>query len=475
MVLAVRLVYLASLERSVLGRWPEWAETDEHATLAWSARLAAGNWLDVPPFRPYVVWQRQFGTREEWDSWYPKGAFYQGALYPYLVALVRKAALPPVAAVRLLQALLAASAAAALAAAVRNIVLRSGRKIGAAISAGTAAGLFAGLYGPAVFHDGFVQRDGPLLSVSVLLVAAPFLRSLGSPGGLFVTGLAAGAAILLKQTMAPLALVALWAAVRQEARPLALRRVAAAGLGLALPLLLLVGRNVAAGASPFSYDTRQGIGFAGYLSRGSTPTVVPSPLTGEILSKAGGSTWKAAKLAFESHVRPSDLALLVGRKVATFFQTFEVPDNANFYLFQGRLAVLRVLPVFPCILGLGLMGLALGATGASGSSGPRLLHPAETAVVAAALLVPFVSSVLPSITSRYRLGVAAPLALGCGLLAAYLASEETSGKGKAAAVAAAIGISFLTLLPPVIPASRIRGVDEEVVAKLEATAPRPSP
>ena len=471
-MLTVRLAYLVSLERSVLGRWPEWAETDEHATLAWSARIAAGNWLDVPPFRPYAIWQRPFGTREEWESWYPKGAFYQGALYPYLVALVRKAALPPVAAVRLLQALLAASAAAALAAAARNVALRAGRKVGAAISAGTAAGLFAGLYGPAVFHDGFVQRDGPLLSVSVFLVAAPFLPVLGSAGGLFVTGLAAGAAILLKQTVAPLALLSLWAAVRREGRPVDLRRYASAALGLALPVLLLVGRNVAAGASPFSYDTRQGVGFAGYLSRGSTGTVVPSPLTGEILSKAGGSTWRAARLAFASHDHPSDLAFLIGRKVVTFFHAFEVPDNANFYLFQRRLAVLRLLPVFPCVLGLGLVGLALGAIGGPGR---RLLRPAATAMVAAALLVPFVSSVLPSITSRYRLGVAAPLALGCGLLAAYLASEETSGKGKAAAVAAAIGISFLTLLQPVIPASRIRGVDEQVVEKLEATAPRPSP
>jgi hypothetical protein len=301
-VLGVRLVTLVSLERDVLARWPAWTETDEHGTLIWAERLAAGNWLDSPPFRHFAQWQRRFGTPEEWNSWYPRNAYYQGVLYPYLIAAARVAFGEPIFPVRLAQNLLAAAAAAALAAATRNV---AGRNMAgprgsarASTAAGAVAGLAAGLYAPALFHDGFVQRDGPLLSVSVFLVAAPFLRSLGSPGGAFVTGLAAGAGILLKQTMVPLAVVSLWATVRQESRPPGLRRVAAASLGLALPLLLLVGRNMAAGASPFSYDTREGVGIASYLSRGSTAAVVPSPLTGEILSKAGGSTWKAAQLAF---------------------------------------------------------------------------------------------------------------------------------------------------------------------------------
>lgn len=63
-VLGVRLVYLASLERDVLSQWPAWTETDEHGTLVWAERLAAGNWLDAPPFRPVAAALRDAGAVE---------------------------------------------------------------------------------------------------------------------------------------------------------------------------------------------------------------------------------------------------------------------------------------------------------------------------------------------------------------------------------------------------------------------------
>ncbi len=468
-VLGVRLVYLASLERDALSRWPSWTETDEHGTLVWSERLAAGNWLDSPPFRHYAEWQRRFGTPEQWNSWYPRNAYYQGVLYPYLVAAARLTFRAPVFPVRLGQSLLAAAAAAALAAASRNVAARrgSGR---AALAAGAVSGLAAGLYAPALFHDGFVQRDGPLLSLSILLLAAPFLRPARSAAGAAATGLVGAAAVLFKQTALPLALASLWAAVRQtdggaegkEGRKGGSRRgrLMVGALALSIPLLLLVGRNLAVGASPFAYDTRQVVGFAGYVSSGSDGSVVPSPLMGAILEAAKGSTWKAAVLSVESHrERPAGLFLLFGRKVATFFHGFEVPDNASFYLFQRRLFPLRFLPLYGCLLGPGLVGLFLAAR-------QRLFSPPETLAVLAALLVPFASSVLPALTSRYRLGIAAPLALGAGLLVAFLLSAEIGARRKAVVCAAALALSAVTLLPSVIPASRFRAADEQVLQGL---------
>ncbi len=461
-VLGVRLVYLASLERDVLSRWPAWTETDEHGTLVWAERLAAGNWLDAPPFRHFAQWQRPFGTPAQWNSWYPRNAYYQGVLYPYLVALARVAFGEPVFPVRLAQNLLAAAAAAALATASRNVAARRGSPR-LSVAAGAVAGLAVGLYAPALFHDGFVQRDGPLLSLSTFLLAAPFLRTARTTAGCGVTGLLGGATILFKQTALPLALASLWAVGREgEVGDSRRRRLAAGAAALSIPLALLVARNLAVGASPLAYDTRQVAGFAEYVAYGSDGSVVPSPLTGTILEAAKGSTWKAAVLSVQSHrEHPGAFFVLTGKKVATFFHGFEVPDNANFYLFQRRLFPLRFLPVYACLLGPGLVGLFLAVR-------QRLLTQPETLTVLAGLLVPFVSSVLPAITSRYRLGIAAPLAFGAGLLVAYLLSDGVPARRKVCACVAALIVSAVTLLPPVIPASRFRAADEAVFEMLKS-------
>lgn len=97
----------------------------------------------------------------------------------------------------------------------------------------------------------------------------------------------------------------------------------------------------------------------------------------------------------------------------------------------------------------------------------RLLTQPETLTVLAGLLVPFVSSVLPAITSRYRLGIAAPLAFGTGLLVAYLLSDGAPARRKVCACVAALVVSAVTLLPPVIPASRFRAADEKVFEMLK--------
>ena len=63
-VLGARSAAWAEREASPLGDWHHWMETDEHAAIAASARIAAGNWLDVPAYRPWFSWQAQYGTPE---------------------------------------------------------------------------------------------------------------------------------------------------------------------------------------------------------------------------------------------------------------------------------------------------------------------------------------------------------------------------------------------------------------------------
>ena len=90
LVLAVRGASLASLLATPLASWHLWMETDEHAYVEWSARLAAGNWADVPAYRAYFNWQREYGPPEAWERWYQKNAYYAGPHYLYGLPVVRK-------------------------------------------------------------------------------------------------------------------------------------------------------------------------------------------------------------------------------------------------------------------------------------------------------------------------------------------------------------------------------------------------
>jgi hypothetical protein len=436
LVLAVRAVYWAALEASPLSGWHFWMETDEWGYVDWSARLAAGNWLDVPAWRPYFSWQEPYGSREAWEKWYRKNAYYSGPLYPYTLALIRRAGLPLLPSVRLLQLLLACAAAAAIAAATQAVAGRflpvRKRDYGGAaavagpsfgpVLAGLIAGLLYGLYGPLVFHDGFACRDGPVAHVSALLLALPLLATAreGEPGGTsskgrketgaLLLGLLGGAATLLKQTLLPLAVISVYCYSKKFATGIPRRRVVGAALvGLGLPLAALTARNVAAGVPPLTFDTRQAASVAWANGRGADGTTAPSPAMKPILDAAGGSTWKTAWLVVKSYAdAPWELPRLWAKKAVTFFLSYEVPDNSNWYFFRDRLPVLGVLPVFPCIVGLGLVGLfAAYARGA--------LEKSEEWLVAVAALTPLASCVLAVTTSRYRASVVAPLALGLGL------------------------------------------------------------
>ena len=479
-VLAVRALAWASLEESPLSDWHLWTETDEWGYVDWSARIASGNWLDVPAWRSYFSWQEPFGPPEAWEGWYQKNAYFAGPLYPYALALIRTSGLPLLPAVRLGQLLLACLAAAALAAAVQSVsssFLRreEGREApgfvggsSASAAAGMVAGLFYGLYGPLVFHDGFAYRDGPVTHVSALLLAWPLIaaaRGRGTrEGEAVLLGLLGGLSALLKQTTLPLALVGLFHVSKRSPDGVSRRRVrAAALLGLGLPLLVLAARNVSVGVPPLTFDTRQAIGLAWGNLHGADATTALPPGMKELLEEAAGSTSRTARLVLRSYAdSPLDLPILFAKKLATFFLAFEVPDNSNWYFFRDRLAPLRALPVFPCLFGLGTAGLVAALT-------RGVLRRDEGWLMALSVATPLAACLLVQTTSRYRIGVAPPLAMGAGLLV-FLCLYEGRARRARAVVSWTLGAVLLSvlsaLLPSTIPTPRVRWADAIVAATL---------
>ena len=472
LVFALRGAALASLLATPLASWHLWTETDEHAYVEWSARLAAGNWADVPAYRAYFNWQREYGPPEAWERWYQKNAYYAGPLYPYGLAVLRKVFGSPFLPARLLQLLLACVASAVLASAVRRLgedFLRRGKRgeaagegvsLRAASWCAVAAGVLYGSYGPLVFHDFFLYRDGPVAHLSTLLVVLPMFLGGGAAFGL---GLLGGAATLMKQTVLPLALVSLYSLSKKSPGGGERRRSLAFGLlGLALPLGVLAARNISAGVPPLTFDTRQSIGLVWGNGFGADATTNPPPGMKEILEEAGGSTSKTSKLVLAGYrEQPLELPKLLLKKLATFFNRFEVPDNANFYFFRDRLKVLRMLPVFSCLLGAGLVGLLAALT-------RGVLRRDEGMLAFVGILAPLAACLLVQTTSRYRVGAIGPLALGAGLFLLFTFEEIRARRWRAVSVlaAAACVLSLVPLLPSTIYDARHRFSDTLVYATL---------
>ena len=463
-VLVVRSAAWADLEGSPLSDWHLWTQTDEHAALVAAERIASGNLLDEPAFRPYFSWQRSFGAASEWEALYPANVFYQAPLYVYAVAAASRLTSSAPVALRLAHLVLAVTASALLAAAASALLLRAGRPARVAVVSGAAAGLLHGLFGPLVFLDGFLFRDGPLVNLSAILLALPLLCGPGpkarSVAGI---GLLGGIATLLKQTVLPLALAAGAAMVLREVVPRRRVRLAAAFLlAFVVSLAPLVARNVAVGAPAFAFDTRPAVCFPWANARGADGSVTPSPLLLQVLREARGSTVRAATLSLASwRDDPAGLVALLGRKLASAFNAAEIADNASFPFFRARLSVLKGLPVFPCVLGTGLVGLFLAAR-------RRLFRPEEGVLVLLAGLVPLAACLLVSTTTRYRSAAIAPLALGTGLLVAYLAGELAVRRPRAIVppLGAAALLTGLTLLPSPVASPQHRWSDTIVAATL---------
>jgi len=479
-VLIARGAYLVSLSRTPLSLWHLWSETDEWGYVDWSSHLAAGNWRDVPAWRSYFSWQTGYGSPEVWEGWYQKNAYFSGPLYPYGLAALRLFFGSPVWPARVVQLLLACFASAVLALSVFGLggyFLRRGRAEGSASSAlerwagaaAIAAGLLYGLYGPLVFHDGFLLRDGPVAHLSTLLLVWPLLtRERSSTRGAFFLGLLGGTAILLKQTVAPLAIASLYclsSRLPSQKSPGGAQRRSlflSGLLGLSLPIGLLCVRNISAGVPPLTFDTRQAIGLAWGNAEGADGTTSSPASMGEILAEAKGSTLRTARLVLESYREaPLDLPKLFLKKFATFWNAFEVPDNANFYFFRDRIRLLRVLPVFSCLLGAGLVGLfAALARGVLRKEGGLL--------AAIAILTPLAACLLVQTTSRYRAAMAGPLALGAGFFLLFTFKEIQARRFPAVGLLAltAGALSLVPLVPSTIPASRHRFADTLVYATL---------
>ncbi len=404
-----------SYELSPLGIWTL-PQLDARENLVWAQSLAAG------------------------DSRWPSPPNH-GALYPYFLAGLLKAAGGSVAAARLAQAALAGATAVLLA-------LAGARLFGP--RAGLAAGALFALSGPAAFVDVALWEEVLLLLLSsgaLLALAAGRSLATSALAG-FLLGLASGS----RPTMLLFAFAGALAVALDRSRP---RRVAAAGA-----LLLAAGVGVAPFVVAASHasgrfvfvrsfgainlymgNDPEGGGVQNARPNGAWNRIVSAPYR-DGKTPAEEERYFLRKTLSRAAADPAGLVRVVLSKMVWLTQAEEPRDNHSFAFFRERSMLLRVLPGFGLVVAL----FPLGFLAAVRNHLPRALPVAFLAAGA-----------LPAVVAlaglRYRMPALPAAALFAGLGASFIyeTARARGVRGAAPLVLASalvLGASHLRRHPP---------------------------
>ncbi len=368
LALALRFGYWLEIRGSPLDRWHEWGETDMATYLEQARRIAAGDWLAREPHHPYHAWQ-SVAPPERWREWYGRGVFHQAPAYAYALAGAQLAAGDPLGVAKAAQ--LALGAGTCLLAAW--IAARLGGLV-----AGAAAGALAALYGPLIYLEAQILREGPAL-FGLLAILALLLRHLGPPlrgaGSAALLGAALGLFTTLHETGRVVALAAaatLAAAHGRRAARRAAPVLAALAAGWLVGFAPLLVRNALVGAPPLSVSSRTWLNLVvsnvASAPRGGASAAPPGPEVAGILEASRGSLARAAAGVLATY--RGDPARLLGnwaRRFAAIWQRFEEADNTSYYLYREQARSLRPLPDFRVVFPAGCAGaLAVAAAALAG-------------------------------------------------------------------------------------------------------------
>lgn len=380
-----------------------------------------------------TLYYRSWALRIAGGDWVGSGVFEQGPLYAYLLAVVYSLA----GAAELPVLLFQMACGVATAALVFDITRRL-NGTGAAL----AAGGLAAVYGPLLLHECLTMKTflEPLL---VLLALWLLLRGdrESAAGGMrhaVLAGAALGAAVLVREVHILLLLPAaafLITRAAGEGRGRRGRLLLALGFGCAAAILPAAARNLALAGefTPVSSAGGENIYIAfGPEATGSyrAPAFVrPLPHTEHedfreearlrtrtLLTRAECSSfWYREGLRFVRD-NPGRTLKILARKIVLLFNDFEIPDNDNYRASRGLLPLLRVVPTFGWIFGLGLLGLACA---------PRLGRRGWLLGGFVGMLV--LEVLLTFNLARYRLALTALWLIGAGAGGAWLFEQARAG------------------------------------------------
>ena len=439
---AIRIVGWMEIRDGALPWLHRWTESDMAFFDEWALSIAAGDVLAREPPRPYhtghagvaraahtmlgrtTPFDESVG-RAMWNHWLGEHRFYQDPLYPYALGALFSATGHRLGAVVLVQA--------ALGVALAGLVYVLTASLFGTIAA-LAAGLLAALYGPEVFHEELLLRDGPLACVAVatLAVSITALRRREERRWLFAAGLLFGIGLLLKSSTLLFAAAAGAVLVRRLGGTMLL------ATGVLVALMPLVARNLAVGVPPLTLGAAGPHAFlyynaADYDAFGGSTTSAFAP---RIMATTDGRWLPVVRETIATHRSVASWLGLLAEKLAASWHWLEVPDNASYYYWRleapwaARLAV-----EFWFVASLAMVGLLVAAR-------------REPGVLLIVLLVAttIAANVLFYTSSRLRLPVALAMTPLAGLGLVELVGAAVGGRWPRGALLLTIGLATAAIV-----------------------------
>jgi hypothetical protein len=434
-----------------------WGDSDMAMHWQWAGRIVGGDLLSREPY-PLPPWMQAIAPFETWQRWHGGNVFFKAPLYPYALAALR-------AAVGDDRWKITLGHVAVGVVNVALVFLLAARYFDGAVA--LVAGLAAALYGPALLYEALLLRDSLGVTVSLLLLLALARCTTVAPGPWLVAGLAFAVALLGRELVAPFGLcVAFWIWQRFRRRPAEMIRVLGAFvLGAGLGLTPLVARNLAVGVSPLALSA---IGPEGLLyghAADSAPAQLNVPnAAAEVLRTADGSLLAVLRGTLATY--GGDWGRLLrneGARAAAIFSALEGSDNANWYFYAARSALLGHALHWEIVLAFGLVGLWMA----------RRCVRGDDRIVLYYLGVSLIGLQFTSVVGRYRLVPAAVLSIYAavtvvGIVRALGARQWRAVVGPAVASACIYVASSRLLLVPGV-GERCRSTEYLIAAQVAAT------
>jgi len=311
---------------------------------------------------------QRWATRIAAGDWWPAGTFYQSPLYAYFLAVLYRVVGPGPWSPRVVQ-VIAGSLSPALVYAIGTRLFS--RRVG------WLAGLGLALYGPIVLEEITFSKTS-LLVVTALAGFALYLSD-GGPrrtATMLAAGVLFGVTIVgVGQWLLPVAALIAWAPRMDERRRRPDLAVAFAA-GVLVVVLPLVAWNSAHGGGLVLTSGDAGLNF--YNGNNERASGLPAPPPGvrdvpqfeeadarQLAERALGRPLAPAEVARYWSGRglvwiafhPGDWIVLVGRKLLTLWNTFEIPDNYEYAFMRAHfLPWLRPCVTFALVGPLALVG-----------------------------------------------------------------------------------------------------------------------
>jgi len=357
-----------------------WDQSDMNFFDRWACKIAAGDWLCRSVDPPVHDWHRRIAqlhfrdhpteladiraaqaqtgrqidpVQALWNKWAGRKRYYQGPLYPYLIALTYKV-WADVRAVFILQ-LLAGIATNVL------VYLVARRAFGDLV--GALSGLLVCFCSPLLHYELVLLRESLVVFAAMSMVYLADLAAQRKQFGWWLAaGVFMGVSLLLKAHFGLFIIGAgLLLVIQLRGRRKMLARCAAGfAIGVLVGVAPLPIRNIAVGVPAFSTATSSKPAFA--LWNGYEPGAGVSwrlSAAAKVMGQTGGEgsvVWATLK----THPGPGSYIALLWAKFARALHWYELPDSANFYYYRLHSRVLRFMPVTFFALGpLGVVGLVL--------------------------------------------------------------------------------------------------------------------